>query len=67
MLAIVLMEKLTGRLLRFYKLKKKQTSFYYQKIILVKESLEIIKHNSVFNDYNDPQLVVNTLVVEYSI
>ena len=39
---------------------EKKNKFSLQKNLLVRESLEIKKHNSVFNGYNDPQLVVIT-------
>ena len=34
--------------------------FFLQKKLLTRESLEIRKHNSVKNGYNDPQLYVDT-------
>ena len=34
--------------------------FFFQKKLLTRESLEIRKHNSVKNGYNDPQLHVDT-------
>ena len=38
---------------------KQKNKFLLQKNFLLRESLEMRKHNSVRNGYNDPQLKVN--------
>ena len=38
--------------------------FFLQKKLLTRRSLEIKKHNSVKNGYNDPQLDVDTKALE---